>query len=160
MVNSMAAPFKVKRNYHMTQQPISCACSWRKPYFQKVHAPQCSSQHYFPQPRLATFFSHSNNTYTQKTTLQQRVSEQGVKLLGICKNRSLKISKQSKKHVSERSSTLAFKQQKRFYTKRTSAPSSFYLPFPGTHNSKAIVYEHMGDFICLCIFLETSHFLL
>ena len=133
----------------MTQQHLSCAYSWRKPYFQKVHAPQCSSQHYFPQPRLATVFNHSNNAnkQTNKNTLKQRVSKQRVNLLGICKNRSLNIRKQSKNHVSEPSSTLAFKQQKRrFYTERTSAPSSSYLPFPGTQNSKLMLYEITCDF--------------
>ena len=37
---------KEKYNYHMTQQSHSWAYIQRKPYLEKIHAPQCSLQHY------------------------------------------------------------------------------------------------------------------
>ena len=34
---------KEKQNYHMIRQSHSWACIWRKPWFQKIDAPQCST---------------------------------------------------------------------------------------------------------------------
>ena len=42
------------RTKHMIQQSHSWAYIWRKLYFEKIHVPHCSLQHYIQQPRGGT----------------------------------------------------------------------------------------------------------